>query len=81
LLVDVINEDQKTFLSMRCILDNVLVTHETIAWAKESDQDMILLKLDFMKAYDTICLRFLWGVDESLGCPTELHSNMSTLVY
>lgn len=69
LLADVISEDQTSFLPMKYILDNVLVTHETITWAKETDQDMILLKLDFMKAYDTVNLSFLWEVMTALGVP------------
>jgi len=54
---------------MRYILDNVLVTHETITWAKELDLDMVLLKLDFMKVYNMVCLPFLWGVLQATRVP------------
>jgi hypothetical protein len=30
------------------------LTHETLAWAKQSNQKVIFTKLDFAKAYDTI---------------------------
>jgi hypothetical protein len=56
LLVDVISVDKTTFLPNRHILDNVLVLHESVVWALESDQDMELFKLDLKKAYDTIHL-------------------------
>ena len=41
--------EQTAFLPTRYILDNVLVQHEAILWAREIDQEMILLKLDFKK--------------------------------
>jgi hypothetical protein len=43
LLPNLIDEDQMAFLSMRYILDNVLVQQETIKWAKKSYQEMIFL--------------------------------------
>ena len=54
LLAEVIDADQTAFLPLCFILDNVMVVNETIQWAKESVQPMIFLKLDYMKAYDTI---------------------------
>jgi hypothetical protein len=45
----------------------VLVTHETIQWAREMDQDLVLLKLDFKKAYDMVSLPFLFRVMAALG--------------
>jgi hypothetical protein len=35
-------------------LDNVLLVHETMDWAKRTNQSMVLLKLDFGKAYDEV---------------------------
>jgi hypothetical protein len=48
------------FFQLRFILDNVMVQHETIAWARESHQDFMMLKLDFTKAYDVVSCRFLF---------------------
>lgn len=74
LLSDVVSEDETTFLLLRYILDNVLVTHETIVWAKESQQDMILLKLDFIKAYNIVTLDFLFRTMTVVGIlATFLH--------
>jgi hypothetical protein len=45
----------------------VLVTHETIQWARETGQDLVLLKLDFKKAYNMVSLPFLFQVMAALG--------------
>jgi hypothetical protein len=70
LLPDIIHADQSAFLPLRFILDNVLVQHETIAWAEESNQDLILLKLDFTKAYDVVSWRFLFRTMATMGLPS-----------
>ena len=59
LLKNVISSKQSAFLPLRYILDNVLLQYETIEWIKDSDQDLIFLKLDFMKAFDVILWDFL----------------------
>ena len=59
-LPDLFDEDQTTFLPMRYILDNVLMQTETIKWCKQSDQDLILLKLDFRKAYNIVSPPFMF---------------------
>lgn len=49
-LMDIISLDQSAFLPMRFILDNLLPTLETMAWAEQSEQALLFLKLDFSKA-------------------------------
>ena len=51
---DVINPEQAAFLSLRFILDNIVLTQETLHWAKTSKQHSIFFKLDFSKAYDKV---------------------------
>jgi hypothetical protein len=68
---EIIHEDQTGFLPLRYILDNVLLQHEAIEWARESRQEMLLLKLDFQKAYDTVSLPFLFQAMSRLGIPDE----------
>jgi hypothetical protein len=36
----------------RSILDNVFIVQEAMSWAEESNQDLVLLLLDFEKAFD-----------------------------
>jgi len=71
ILSEIISSNQTAFILTRYILDNILLLHESIAWAEESDQSSILLKLDFKKAYDTIHLPFLFKVMKIMGIPTN----------
>jgi len=54
-----INSNQNIFLFPICILNNVFLTHETTDWARHSKQDMILLKLDFVNAYNKVFWNFM----------------------
>jgi hypothetical protein len=52
--METIDQNQSMFLPFRFILNNILLTHETIAWAKKSKQPLVFLKLDFSDAYDKV---------------------------
>lgn len=69
LLKDVISPEQSAFLPFHHILGNILLQYETVEWAKNSNQDLIFLKLDFTKAYDVVSWDFLLGVMKKLGIP------------
>jgi hypothetical protein len=71
LLTNLISEDQSAFLPNRYILDNILTQHEIIQWVKESHQEMVLLKLDFRKAYDTVAWDFLFEAMRRMGMPNS----------
>jgi hypothetical protein len=66
-LVEIISHDQSAFLPLRYILDNIVLTQETLNWAKVSKQPLLLLKLDFAKAYDRVSWPFLFLAMEALG--------------
>jgi hypothetical protein len=66
-LIELISPDQSAFLPMRYILDNIVLTQETINWAKVSKQPLLLLKLDFAKAFDRVSWSFLFHAMEALG--------------
>jgi hypothetical protein len=70
LLVEVIDSDQTAFLPLRFILDNILLTHKTIQWAKESRPEAIFFELDFNKAYDKVDWPFIFQVMRNLGMPS-----------
>jgi hypothetical protein len=67
LLPSCILPTQTAFVKNRCILDNVLLATEAIEWAKESQQDTILLLLDFERAYDRVNWNFLETAMIKLG--------------
>jgi hypothetical protein len=67
--MELISPDQSAFLPMRYILNNIFLTQETISHAKQTNQPLLFLKLDFFKAYDKVDLRFLFRALHLLGFP------------
>jgi hypothetical protein len=65
---------------MRYILDNIVLTQETINWAKVSKQPLLLLKLDFAKAYDRVSWPFLFRAMEAIGIAPEF-VHMTKLLF
>lgn len=51
-LVEVASPNQIAFLPMRCILDNIVLIHETINQAKVSKKSLLILQLDIFKAHN-----------------------------
>jgi mannosylglycoprotein endo-beta-mannosidase len=66
-LPNIIRPNQTRFVEGRSILDNVFIAQEALSWAEESNQDLVLLLLDFEKAFDIIEWGFLFGALEKLG--------------
>jgi len=61
LLDIIIRPNQTGFIKERSIIDNVFLAFESMEWARESSQDMVMLLLDFEKAYDRVEWGFLDG--------------------
>jgi hypothetical protein len=59
LFPNVIRPSQTGFVEGRSILDNTFLAQEAQEWAEESNQDLVLLLLDFEKAFDRIEWSFL----------------------
>jgi hypothetical protein len=51
----------------RSILDNNFLTQELVEWAVESEQDVVLLLLNFEKTFDRIEWGFLFTTLFKLG--------------
>jgi hypothetical protein len=66
------------FLLPRNIL-NIMLTHETIKWARKLKQPLSFLKLKFPWAYDKIDLEFLFQCMSKLGF-SEVFVNRSKIL-
>ena len=79
MLRDVISPEQTNFLPLRFILDNIVLTQETLHWAKTSRQPTVFLKLDFSKAYDKVSWRFIFHAMHMLGIDAKFIQWMKLL--
>jgi hypothetical protein len=50
-----------------CIVDNVLLTHESWTWAKQNNHEVICMKLDLAKAYDAMAWEFMFQAIITIG--------------
>jgi hypothetical protein len=66
-LTHIIRPNQTGFVEGRSILDNVFMAQEALEWAEESEHDLVLLFLDFEKAFDKIEWGFLFTALAMLG--------------
>jgi mannosylglycoprotein endo-beta-mannosidase len=66
-LTHIIRPNQTGFGEGRSILDNIFMAQEALGWAEESEQDLVLLLLDFEKAFDRIEWGFLFTALAKLG--------------
>lgn len=54
-----IGETQYAFVMERQILNGALIANEVIHWVKRHKKEVVFLKLDFQKEYDTLSRGFL----------------------
>jgi len=60
---------QSTFVQGRQILDGILIANEAVDEAKRLKKELLLFKVDFEKAYDSIDLKYLDSVMASMNFP------------
>lgn len=65
-----ISDSQSAFVKARKILDGILVANEIVDEAKKLKKDLLLLKVDFEKAYDSVNWKYLDDVIGKMSFPT-----------
>jgi len=65
----VISETQSAFVKGRQIIDGILVANEVVDDARKCKKELLLFKVDFEKAYDSIDWRYLDEVVYKMGFP------------
>ncbi|KAJ9563442.1 hypothetical protein OSB04_008602 [Centaurea solstitialis] len=63
----VISNTQTAYIKGRSILDGPLMVNELISWAKKVKKKLLLLKVDFAKAFDSLNWNFLDNVLSQMG--------------
>ncbi len=80
ILMELIDGDQTTFLPLGYKLDNMLLAHEKIDWARCIRQKIIYLKLDIAKTYDKVSWDFFFLAMRRMGIANEF-INMIKLLF
>ncbi|GAU41926.1 hypothetical protein TSUD_25670 [Trifolium subterraneum] len=71
LVIDsVISESQTAFVKDRQILDGILIANEVVDEARKAKKELMLFKVDFEKAYDSVDWGYLDNVMGRMSFPT-----------
>nr|GEV76896.1 RNA-directed DNA polymerase, eukaryota [Tanacetum cinerariifolium] len=63
----IISQEQSAFIKHRQILDGPLMFNEVIQWCKNKKSKLMVFKIDFEKAFDSISWDFLFQVMHFMG--------------
>ncbi|GJZ45992.1 putative RNA-directed DNA polymerase, eukaryota, reverse transcriptase zinc-binding domain protein [Tanacetum coccineum] len=63
----IVSKEQSTFIAGRKILDGPLILSEVIDWFKKIKKKMLIFKVDFEKAFDSVSWKYLDFILFSLG--------------
>jgi len=83
----VVSDSQSAFIKGKQILDGILIANEAADEAMRMNKELLLFKVDFEKAYDSVDLKYLDSVMANMNFPTiwrkwikELLGTTTTLV-
>jgi len=77
----IISKSQSAFIKGRHMVDGVLVINEVVDWAKKSNQQALILKVDFEKAYDSVDWGFLEYMMKRVGLSRKWIAWMKGCVF
>jgi hypothetical protein len=66
----VISDTQSAFVKNRQILDGILIANEVVDEARKTKKELLLFKVDFEKAYDSVDWKYLDEVMGKMSFPT-----------
>lgn len=66
--------------TIRDILDNVLLVQETLNWEKQSNWELVFIKLDFVEAYNTLAWKFMFQAIEAFRVPPSIINTTKLLL-
>ncbi|XP_039687884.1 uncharacterized protein [Medicago truncatula] len=66
----VVSDTQSAFVRGKQILDGILIANEVVDEAKRMNKELLLFKVDFEKAYDSVDLKYLDAVMVKMNFPT-----------
>jgi len=66
----VVSDTQSSFIHEKQILDGILIANEVVDEVRRRDKELIMFKVDFEKAYDSVDLKYLDDVMMNMNFPT-----------
>nr|KAJ0191688.1 hypothetical protein LSAT_V11C800406980 [Lactuca sativa] len=64
---NLIGDMQSAYVEGRCILEGPLMVNEVCSWAKRAHKKILLFKVDFDKAFDSVNWKYLESTMEQMG--------------
>ncbi|GKB35851.1 RNA-directed DNA polymerase, eukaryota [Tanacetum coccineum] len=66
-IAGLVSDTQSAFVADRQILDGPFILNEVLDWCKRKNKQAMFFKVDFAKAYNSVCWDFLIDVLEAFG--------------